>query len=67
MLLSAVSTQTMLGMPTDVYLTGSMMMWQTVSASIGAFIAAFVYLPFFQDLKLLSINEVQHEIVHLYV
>jgi len=55
---SAVSTQAMLGTPTDVYLTGAMMLWWPVALAIGVPIAAYVYLPLFQDLGVLSLNQV---------
>lgn len=56
---SAVSSQAMVGVPTDVYLTGAMMFWWIVSVAIGVPIAAYIYLPLFQDLGLLSITQVK--------
>lgn len=51
----------MVGVPTDVYLTGAMMFWWIISVAIGVPIAAYVYLPLFQDLGLVSINQVMSE------
>jgi len=48
----------MLGTPTDVYLTGAMLFWMPVGFGIGALISAYVYLPLFQDLGILSISQV---------
>ncbi len=48
----------MLGTPTDVYLTGAMLCWVPVAFAIGALVGAFVFLPLFQELGVLSINEV---------
>lgn len=48
----------MLGMPTDVYLTGAMLFWFPVALAIGVLITAFGYMPLFQDLGILSINQV---------
>jgi len=48
----------MLGMPTDVYLTGAMLFWFPVPLAIGVLVTAFCYMPLFQDLGILSINEV---------
>ena len=56
---SVVSTQSMLGLPTEVYLTGAMILWQVVAISIGTSFAAYVYLPLFHDLGILSINQVK--------
>ena len=50
----------MLGLPTDVYLTGAMMLWWPVALAIGVPIASYAYLPLFQDLGILSINQVYH-------
>ena len=48
----------MLGTPTDVYLTGAMLFWVPVAFAIGALVGAYVFLPLFQELGVLSINEV---------
>ncbi len=48
----------MLGMPTDVYLTGSMMFWMPIVIAIAIPIKAYIILPLLQDLGILSINEV---------
>lgn len=50
----------MLGTPTDVYLTGAMLFWMPVGFGIGALISAYVYLPLFQDLGILSISQVYY-------
>ncbi len=57
---SAVSTTSMLGMPTDVYLTGAMMFWMIIAYTIGALVGTFVYMPLFQELGVLSINQVPY-------
>ncbi len=51
------STQAMIGVPTEVYLTGAMLLWTPVTIAITVPIAAYVYLPLFQDLGILSINQ----------
>jgi len=48
----------MLGMPTDVYLTGSMMFWMPIVIAIGTPISAYIVLPLLQELGILSVNEV---------
>lgn len=48
----------MLGTPADVYFTGAMMFWMPVAFTIGALVGAYVFLPLFQELGVLSINEV---------
>lgn len=53
----------MLGTPTDIYLTGAMMFWMPIALAIGALIAAYFYLPFFQDLGILSINQVSENML----
>lgn len=53
------STQAMIGVPTEVYLTGVMMLWTPVTMAIAVPVAAFIFLPLFQDLEILSINQVK--------
>lgn len=48
----------MIGVPTEVYLTGAMLLWTPVTYAIAAPVAAYFYLPLFQDLQILSINQV---------
>ena len=64
---SALSTQAMLGTPTDIYLTGAMMFWMPIALAIGALIAAYFYLPFFQDLGILSINQVSENLLTIII
>ena len=64
---SAVSTQAMLGMPTDVYLTGAMLFWFPVAVAIGVLFTAFGFFPLFQGLGILSINHVFNWTVSLLV
>lgn len=53
------STQAMIGVPTEVYLTGAMMLWTPLTIAIAVPFAAFIFLPLFQDLEILSVNKVK--------
>lgn len=48
----------MLGAPTDVYTTGTMYWWTVPALFIGVPIAAYVYLPIYHQLEIVSINQV---------
>ena len=48
----------MLGGPTDVYLNGTMHWWIVGSYLIGTPIAAYIYMPIFHQLQIVSVNEV---------
>ena len=47
----------MMGMPTDVYLNGSMMMWWTVALVVSKPFEALVTIPLLQGLGVLSVNQ----------
>ena len=48
----------MLGLPTDIYMTGAMYSWNVVNVFIGVLIASYVYMPVFYELQLVSVNQV---------
>ena len=58
MLISTLSATTLLGAPSDVYLTGTMYTLISAGAVIAVPIAAYLYLPIFFDLQVVSANEV---------
>ena len=57
----------MLGMPTDVYLTGSMMLWMPIVIAIAIPIEAYIILPLCQELGILSVNEVLTNVFSTYI
>lgn len=48
----------MVGVPTDVYLTGTMHWWMVVAVGIGCAIGTLCYSPVFSELGIVSINQV---------
>lgn len=54
---SSLSATTLLGTPSDVYLTGTMYWWIVVGAAIAIPSAAYLYLPIFFKLQVVSANE----------
>lgn len=48
----------MLGLPTDIYMNGTMYTWNIVSTLIAIPIASYFFLPVFHELQLVSINQV---------
>lgn len=55
---SSVSATTLLGYPTDTYLTGGMVIWMSVGTGIGMVLASLFLLPFYHQLDIISANEV---------
>lgn len=49
---SSISASALLGIPTDVYLTGSMYWWIIVAAGLSIPVSVYVYLPFYHQLQL---------------
>ena len=62
---SIVSTNTMMGIPTDVYLNGSMMMWMPIAMAVSKPFEALVTIPLLQGLGVLSVNQACHWIFAL--
>lgn len=48
----------MVGIPTDVYLTGTMQWWMVVATGIGSAIGALCYASVFSELGIVSVNQV---------
>ena len=59
---SSLSATTLLGTPSDVYLTGTMYWWIVVGAAIAIPSAAYLYLPIFFKLHIISANEVRQQL-----
>lgn len=55
---SFMSTNTLLGVPAEVFQVGTQYVLQSCSITLIIFIAANVFLPVYYDLKIVSVNEV---------
>lgn len=55
---SSISGSTLLGTPADVYLTGTMFFWMTISMFLCTPATSYLYLPIFHRLQVISANEV---------
>lgn len=49
----------MLGVPTDIYLNGTMYTWNVASSMIALPIVSYFFLPVFHELQLVSVNKVK--------
>lgn len=56
---SSISGSTLLGNPSDVYLTGTMFFWMTVAMCLCTPATAYIYLPIFHRLQVVSANQVR--------
>lgn len=54
---SFMSTNTLLGVPAEVYQVGTQFIMQNVSICIAIFVTAEIFMPVFHDLEITSINE----------
>lgn len=48
----------MLGIPTDIYFTGTMFWWIVIAVGIGCSVATIFYLPVFAELEIVSVSQV---------
>ena len=61
---SFMSTNTLLGLPAEVYQVGTQFSLQIISITIAVVLAAEVFMPVYYKLELLSVNEVSFYFVN---
>ena len=55
---SFISSQTLIGAPTEIYFYGTIFMYQCIGSFIGALIGFVFFLPVFKQLNIISVYEV---------
>lgn len=64
---SFMSTNTLLGLPAEVYQVGTQFSVQLISITIAVVLAAEVFMPIYYSLGLLSVNEVNHILLLIHI